>query len=85
MSPSLDFLRIQLNIALGGGMFFSCQPETKHLPDSWGQRRIIDIFASGGHFPLYFLSRMIGFDDILPPAVSQCILAFGGRMFFMLT
>ena len=40
------------------------------------------MFASVGHPPLYFLSKMYGFEDFLPPALSQCILGFGGGMFF---
>ena len=48
MSFSLDFLKIHLFIALGGGMFFHV--DMKNI--CWivgGERWIIEIFASGGH------------------------------------
>ena len=76
MSFSLDFIKIQLIIALGGGVFLHVNMK-KHLPDSGCERRIIEIFASGDHFPLYFLSKHPGFYDF---CLRRCLTAFALRL-----
>ena len=84
MSVSEDSQEFTLIRALGGGMFFHDIMKQNIPPDGWAQGRIMAMFACGGHSPLYFLSKMPRTIDFLPPALSQCILGFGGGMFFFM-